>query len=145
MVFFSAALRGVPRELIEAAQVDGASAVRVFFQIQLPYIWPAILAVGSTSVIANLKIFDVVQTLTGGGFSTEVLATAFFRSRYEIFDFGLAATYATVLLILVVPVMIYNLRQFRSNEGINPGGRSMFRRFKDKFFSDSKRKEAAKV
>lgn len=141
MVFFSAALRGVPRELIEAAKVDGANAFRVFFSIQLPYIWPAILALSTTSIIANLKIFDIVQVLTGGGFQTEVLATAFFRSRYEILDFGLAAAYAVVLLVLVIPVMVYNVRQFRANEGISPGGRSMLRRIRDKFGSATPQKQ----
>jgi len=130
MVFFSAALRGVPRDLIEAAQVDGANAFRIFFGIQLPYIWPVILAVGTLSVINNLKIFDVVQTVTGGGFGTEVLATAFFRAQYGLMNFGLAATYAVILLILVVPVIVYNVRQFRANEGINPGGASILSRLR---------------
>jgi len=130
MVFFSAALRGVPRDLIEAAQVDGANAFRIFFGVQLPYIWPAVLAIGTLSVIGNLKIFDVVQVLTGGGFETEVLATAFFRAQYELINFGLAATYAVILLVLVIPVIIYNVRQFRANEGINPGGASMLSRLR---------------
>ena len=128
MVFFSAALRGVPRELIEAAEVDGAGPARIFFQIQLPYIWPTILAVGSISIIGGLKIFDVIQTLTGGGFETEVAATAFFRAEYESLDSGLAAAFAVVLLILVTPVMYYNLRQFRASEGVTPGGQSLLSR-----------------
>ena len=142
MVFFSAALRGIPRELIEAAEVDGAGAMRRFFSIQLPYIWPAILAITTLSVIANLKIFDVVQVLTGGGFDTEVLATAFFRAQYEVINFGLAATYAVVLLVLVTPVMVYNVRQFRFNEGINPGGTSMLRRALNKLMLRHKVKSA---
>jgi len=72
----------------------------------------------------------VVQTLTGGGFSTEVLATAFFRAQYGLMNFGLAATYAVILLILVVPVIVYNVRHFRANGGINPGGASILSRLR---------------
>lgn len=128
MVFFAAALRGVPQELTEAARVDGASEARIFFGVQLPYIWPTILAVASTSIIFNLKIFDVIQTLTGGGFETEVVATAFYRAQYESLDPGLAAAFAILLLLLVVPVMYYNFRQFRAHQGIHPGGQSLLRR-----------------
>lgn len=130
MVFFSAALRGVPQELIEAARVDGSGPFRIFFQIQLPYIWPTVLAIGTTSVINGLKIFDVIQTLTGGAFGTEVLATAFLRAEYQLNDSGRAAAIAMILLILIVPVIYYNLRQFRATEGVSPGGRSMFARLR---------------
>lgn len=138
VVFLSAALRGIPRDLIEAARVDGANEVRIFFSVQLPYIWPVVLAMITTSVIANLKIFDVIWVLTGGQFGTEVLATAFFRAQYQFFDFGVAAAYAVILLVLVVPVMIYNVRQFQLNDGISPGGKSMLRRMRERVIDASK-------
>ncbi len=113
MVFTSAALRGVPAELVEAARVDGAGEVRIFFSIQLPYIWSTLLAITSTLVIFNLKIFDIVWALTGGSFGTSVIATEFYRQYFTFNNFGIGNAIAIVLLILVVPVMIYNLRQFR--------------------------------
>ena len=146
VVFLSAALRGIPRDLIEAARVDGANPVRIFFSVQLPYIWPIVLALLTTSVIANLKIFDVVWVLTGGQFGTEVLATAFFRAQYQFFDFGLAAAYAVILLILVVPVMIYNVRQFQLDDDTGTNLRTVISGIRTRLFGSRKpKKETAGV
>ncbi len=112
MVIFSAALKGIPGEIIEAARVDGASEVRIFFQVMIPYIQGTIITVTTTILIFALKIFDIVWVMTGGQFGTEVIATAFYRQSFVARNAGLGSAIAIVLLITVVPVMIYNLKQF---------------------------------
>lgn len=116
MVLFSAAIKGVPSEVLEAARMDGATEVQVFFRIMLPIIRPTVITVSTTVVIFTLKIFDVVMVMTGGQFGTDVIATQFYRQYFSNRNFGLGSTIAMVLLIAVIPVMIYNLRQFRERE-----------------------------
>lgn len=116
MVLFSAAIKGIPMEIIEAARVDGASEVEVFWNVTLPYIRPTVITVSTTIVIFTLKIFDVVMVMTGGQFGTEVIATQFYRQYFSNRNFGFGSSIAMVLLIAVIPVMIYNLRQFRERE-----------------------------
>jgi alpha-glucoside transport system permease protein len=112
MVIFSAALKGISTEIIEAGRVDGASEVRIFFQIMIPAIQGTIITVTTTILIFALKIFDIVWVMTGGQFGTEVIATAFYRQSFVARNAGLGSAIAVVLLITVIPVMIYNLRQF---------------------------------
>lgn len=117
MVLFSAALKGIPGELLEAARVDGANEFQVFFRIMIPYIQGTIITVSTTIVIFTLKIFDVVLVMTGGQFGTEVIATQFYRQYFSNRNFGFGSAIAIVLLIAVIPVMIYNLRQFSDRKG----------------------------
>lgn len=116
MVLFSAAIKGIPTEILEAARVDGATEVQVFFQIMIPSIMGTIITVSTTVVIFTLKIFDVVWVLTGGQFSTQVIATQFYREYFTSQNAGYGSAIAIVLLITVIPVMAYNLRQFRERE-----------------------------
>jgi alpha-glucoside transport system permease protein len=116
MVLFSAALKGIPEEILEAARVDGANEVQVFFKIMIPYIRGTIITVTTTIVIFTLKIFDVVWVMTGAQFGTGVIATQFYRQSFTARNAGYGSAIAIVLLIAVIPVMIYNLRQFRLQE-----------------------------
>ncbi len=116
MVLFSAAIKGIPHELLEAARVDGATEIQVFFRIMIPYIMGTIVTVGTTVVIFTLKIFDVVIVMTGGQFGTEVIATQFYRQYFSNRNFGFGSAIAIVLLIAVIPVMIYNLKEFGERE-----------------------------
>jgi len=116
MVIFSAAIKGIPDELLEAARVDGANEWQVFFRIMLPYISGTIITVLTTVVIFALKIFDIVQVMTGGQFGTHVIATQFYRQAFTNQNKGYASAIAIVLLITVIPVMIYNLRHFSEEE-----------------------------
>ncbi len=116
MVIFSAAIKGIPAELLEAARVDGANEVQIFFKIMIPYIMGTIITVTTTIVIFAMKIFDIVIVMTGGQFGTEVIATQFYRQYFTNRDFGLGSAIAIVLLVAVIPVMIYNLRQIRNEE-----------------------------
>src|SRR5690606_14645105 len=97
----------------EAARVDGANEFQVFFQIIIPFIRSTIITVTTTITIFTLKIFDIVIVMTGGQFGTEVIATQFYRQYFSNRNFGFGSAIAIVLLIAVLPVMIYNLRQFR--------------------------------
>jgi alpha-glucoside transport system permease protein len=116
MVLFSSAIKGVPVDTIEAGRVDGATEIQIFFRIMIPAIQSTIITVTTTIVIFTLKIFDVVIVMTGGQFGTEVIATQFFRQFFINRNFGVGAAIAIVLLILVVPVMVYNLRQLDKQE-----------------------------
>lgn len=118
MVIFSAAIKGVPEELLEAARVDGAGEIRIFFNIIIPYISKTILAVSTTIIVFTLKIFDVVMVMTGGQYDTEVVATQFYRQFFMYRNFGYGSTLAIVLLIAIIPVIIFNLRQFRKQGGM---------------------------
>ncbi len=116
MVLFSAALKGIPEELLEAGRMDGASEFRIFFGIMIPYIRGTLITVWTTIVIFTLKIFDVVWVMTGGQFGTHVIATQFYRQSFTNRNSGFGSAIAIVLLVAVIPVMIYNLKQFREQE-----------------------------
>ena len=116
MVLFSAALKGIPEEIMEASRIDGANEFQIFFKIMIPYIRGTIISVWTTIVIFTLKIFDVVWVMTGGQFGTHVIATQFYRQAFTNRNSGFGSAIAIVLLIAVIPVMYYNLKQFREQE-----------------------------
>jgi len=117
MVVLSAALKGIPGELLEAARVDGANEFQVFFRIIIPMLMPTITVVMTTMVINALKVFDIVYVMTAGNFGTEVLAN---RMYFEMYggnrEFGHASAIAVILMLSIVPIMIYNIIQFRRQE-----------------------------
>lgn len=117
MVIFSAAIKGIPESLLEAARVDGANEITIFFKIIIPYISTTILTVTTTIIVFTLKIFDVVMVMTGGQYDTEVVATQFYRQFFMYRNFGYGSTLAIVLLIAVIPIIIINLRQLRKEGG----------------------------
>ena len=112
MVILSSAIKGVPSELLEAARIDGASESRAFFQITVPYIKGTLITVITTIVIFSLKTFDVVRVMTGGNNDTNVIANEFYLQSFTYNQAGRASAIAIVLLALVTPVIINNLRQF---------------------------------
>jgi alpha-glucoside transport system permease protein len=116
MVLFSAAIKGIPDELLEAARMDGATEIQIFFRIMIPSIMGTIITVTTTIVIFTLKIFDVVWVMTGGQFGSEVIATQFYRQSFINRNSGYGSAIAIVLLVAVIPVIIYNLRQVREEE-----------------------------
>lgn len=116
MVLLSAAIKGVPDELLEAARIDGANEIQVFSKIIVPTIMGTIITVATTIVIFSLKIFDIVFVMTNGNFGTEVMASQQYKQMFKFQDFGRGSAVAIVLLVAVIPVMIYNLKQFREQE-----------------------------
>ena len=114
MVILAAALKGVPDEMLEAGRIDGATEWQVFQRIIVPTIWPTVVTVATTIAILTLKIFDIVATMTGGNFGTNVIATLQYKQMFTFFDYGRGSSLAVILLVAVTPVMWYNLRQFRA-------------------------------
>lgn len=84
MIYWLAALQSVPYDLVEAAQIDGASKWQVFRRITLPIILPIGAVITLLAIINSLKVFDIVQTMTGGGpyFATDVMGTFVYRTAY---------------------------------------------------------------
>lgn len=113
MVVISSAIKGISSEVLEAARVDGANEFQVFFKIIIPSIQGTLLTVTTTIVIFSLKLFDIVRVMTGGNYGTNVIANEFYIQRFTYGSAGRASAIAIVLLIAVIPVMVYNLRQFR--------------------------------
>jgi len=113
MVVLSAALKGVPTEIVEAARMDGAGELALFFRVIVPMIRASIIAVATTIAIAILKVFDIVYVMTGGRFETEVLANRMFAEMFTYRNFGRASAIAVILFIAVVPIMVINIRNLR--------------------------------
>ncbi len=118
MVVLSAALKGVPGEVIEAARIDGANEIQLFFRIIIPMIRGSIITVGTTVFIAILKVFDIVYVMTNGKFDTEVVANRMFVEMFTFRNFGRASSLAVILLAVVIPIMVVNIRNLRQ-QGIN--------------------------
>lgn len=116
MVLISAAIKAVPSQILEAARIDGASEVRAFFSIIIPYIRPTLVTVATTVLILTLKVFDIVWVMTNGNFGTEVVASRLIKEIARFRNFGTGSAIAVILLLATVPVMIYNIRSFRETE-----------------------------
>ncbi len=116
MVVFSAAIKGVSGEVLEAARLDGANERQVFFRVIVPMIRGSIVTVSTTIAIVTLKIFDIVFVTTGGRFNDDVVANRMFLEIFQFFDDGAGAALATLLFIAVLPVMYINLRNFRRQQ-----------------------------
>ena len=117
MVILSAALRGIPDETLEAARIDGASPVRIFFDIMIPQIWGTIVVVWTTITITVLKVFDIVYAMTNGEFQTQVLANLMYRWMFISGDYGRGSTIAVILMLAVVPIMVWNIRRANAEVG----------------------------
>ncbi|MCB0895397.1 MAG: sugar ABC transporter permease, partial [Nocardioidaceae bacterium] len=117
MTILSASIKAIPDDIVEAARLDGVGGWKMFRYITVPSIRPSLIVVLTTITIATLKVFDIVQTATGGNFNTSVLAYEFYRQNFVAGDQGLATAIAVVIFILVTPVVIYNIRQMRKLEG----------------------------
>jgi alpha-glucoside transport system permease protein len=116
MVLLSAAIKNVPEDTIEAARIDGATEIQIFWRVTIPQIASSIMVVLTTIVILVLKIFDVVFVMTGGRFETDVIAVRFIREMFSFREFGRAGAIVVVLMIATIPIMIYNIKQFREQE-----------------------------
>ena len=118
MTIISAAIKAIPDDIIEAARLDGVSGLRMFRYVTIPSIRPALLVVWVTITMTTLKVFDIVRTMTGGNFQTSVVANEFYTQSFRQFDFGLGAALAVLLFVIVIPVVVYQVRQLRLSEDI---------------------------
>jgi len=116
MVILSAALKGIPTELIEAAKMDGANDISIFFRITVPMISPTIAVVATTMIINILKIFDVIYVMTGGDYQTNVVAVEYYQQLFNFNNFGIGSALAVLLLLTILPIMYFNIRQIRAQE-----------------------------
>ncbi|MBI9097000.1 MAG: sugar ABC transporter permease [Spirochaetaceae bacterium] len=109
MVIISSAIKSIPEEINEAAHVDGANALVIFFRITIPYIMPSIITVTTTILIFSLKLFDIVRVMTGGNFGTNVIANEFYLRQFTYGNSGQASAIAIVLLVVIIPVLAYKV------------------------------------
>ncbi len=116
MVLLSAAIKGVPVDTIEAARVDGATELQSFRRVVVPQIMPTVVTVYVTVLIGVMKLFDIVYVMTNGRANTNVLATEFFNQLFTNFNNGYAAAIVVILMVAVVPVMVFQVRQFKIQE-----------------------------
>ena len=116
MTILSAAIKAIPDDIIEAAKLDGVSGFRMFRYVTLPSVRPAVVVVLTTIAIATLKVFDIVYAMTGGQFETSIIANEFYVQSFSRNDAGIGAALAVLLFVLVIPILIYNVRQMRLSE-----------------------------
>jgi alpha-glucoside transport system permease protein len=113
MVVLSAAIKGVPAEITEAASLDGASERQKFFRITVPMIRGSLIMVTITTAIVVLKVFDIVYVMTGGRFNTDVVANQMYLQAFQFFDEGRGSVLAVVLFLAVLPMALVNVRNIR--------------------------------
>ena len=113
-LILSAAVKNVPVDLVEAARLDGAGEWRVFKSITFPSIVPAVLVVITTEVIFALKIFDIVYVMTNGNFRTDTIANRMYSELFAANNIGHASAIAVILMVVALPIVLINIRQFRA-------------------------------
>lgn len=118
MTILSAAIKAIPDDIVEAARLDGLYGVKMFRYITVPSIRPALVVVLTTIAMTTLKVFDIVRTMTGGNFQTSVVANEFYNQSFVQGNGGMGAALAIILFLIVIPVVIYNVRQLRLSEEI---------------------------
>jgi alpha-glucoside transport system permease protein len=118
MVVLSAAIKGIPTEQIEAAQLDGTNAWQRFRNVTVPGIRGSLVVVLTTISIATLKVFDIVRTMTAGNFNTSVVANEMYTQAFRASEVGRGSALAVILFVLVLPIVIYNVNVLRKQREI---------------------------
>lgn len=115
-VILSAAIKGISSEVLEAARVDGATETQIFWRVIVPMVSLPISVVAVTLVVNVIKLFDLIFVMTAGGpgTSSRVIAFSMYQEAFPQGRFGYGAAIAMVMLLLLVPVMIFNIRRFRA-------------------------------
>lgn len=113
MVVLSAAMKNIPDEITEAALLDGTSNFRRFTRITIPMIRATIVVVLTTITIGTLKVFDIVRTMTGGNFQTNVIANEMYSQSFRQMNYGTGSALAIILFVAIIPIIVYNVRQLR--------------------------------
>lgn len=118
MVVLSAAIKGVPTEQLEAAEIDGANPWQRFANVTVPGIRTSLVVVITTISIATLKVFDIVRTMTAGNFNTSVVANEMYTQAFRSGEPGRGAALALILFLMVMPIVIYNVRVLNQQKAI---------------------------
>ncbi|MEO5918399.1 MAG: sugar ABC transporter permease, partial [Candidatus Limnocylindrales bacterium] len=115
-VILSAAIKSISSEIMEAARVDGANEIQIFRGIILPMVSLPISVLAVTLTVNVVKLFDLIYVMTSGGpgSSSRVIAFTMYQESFPGGLFGKGAAVAVVMLIVMVPVMLYNIRRFRT-------------------------------
>lgn len=116
LIVLSAALKSVPAEMIEAGRIDGAGEWRILFGLILPSIVGSLVTVSTTILLAALKSFDIVFSMTNGLYGTEVLASQQYKQMFKFLHYGRGSAIAVLILVAVSPVIWYNLKEFGKRE-----------------------------
>jgi alpha-glucoside transport system permease protein len=116
MVILSAAIKAIPADIVEAARLDGVNPWQMFWRVTLPSIRPALIVVIVTISIGTLKVFDIVRTMTNGNFDTNVIANEFYNQAFRYGQRGQGSALAVFLFVLVIPVVIYQIRNLRKRQ-----------------------------
>ena len=121
MVLLSASIKAIPHDIVEAAQLDGVNTWQMFTNITIPSIRPTLVVVLTTITIATLKIFDITQTMTGAKFGTQVLANMMYDQSFTYGNNGYGSAMAVAIFVLVIPIVVYNIRQMMKNREVRGG------------------------
>ena len=115
-VILSAAVKSIPAEVIESARVEGANERQIFFRMILPMVSLPVSVLAVTLVVNVIKLFDLIFVMTGGGpgTSSQVIAFMMYQQAFASGQWGYGAAVAVVMLILLTPIVIFNVRRFRS-------------------------------
>jgi alpha-glucoside transport system permease protein len=116
MILLSSAIKGVPEDTLEAARIDGATELQIFWRVIIPQVWGTIITVFVTVFILTLKIFDIVYVSTNGAYHTNVIANLFFNKLFAASEAGQATAIVVVLLVAVTPLIVFQVRHFRAEE-----------------------------
>jgi alpha-glucoside transport system permease protein len=118
MVVLSAAIKAIPGDVVEAAELDGATGWKLFSRVTIPMIRGTLIVVLTTIIIAVLKVFDIVRVMTNGNFGTQVVANEMYSQAFVAFDVGRGSALAVVLFVGVIPLIAYNVIQLRKERTI---------------------------
>lgn len=118
MVLLSAAIKAIPADIVEAARLDGVNAWQMFRSVTIPSIRPTLVVVLTTITIGVLKVFDIVRTMTGGQFQTSVVANEMYDQSFRFGEPGRGGALAVLIFVLVVPVVVYNIRQLNQARSV---------------------------
>jgi alpha-glucoside transport system permease protein len=116
-VILSAAVKSIPAEVIESARVEGANERQIFFRMILPMVSLPISVLGVTLVVNVIKLFDLIYIMTAGGpgKASRVIAFTMYQQAFQAGQYGYGAAVAVVMLILLIPLMLFNVRRFRTS------------------------------
>ena len=118
VVIYLANMKNISEDMLEAARIDGASGLQVFFRITLPLLQPAVTVVFVSSLVGGLKVYDIIQAMTKGGpgYSTETILTAMIKIGFTQGNYALSAAFGVVFFVLVMIVTMLLLKVLKAWE-----------------------------